>query len=269
METSAERDGVQPNQQSYFLALSGVVALGDGGAVQQIVLRMLERLQEHPTAAHANFVAESWCLAGKTRRAQRFLDSLDTTSLCQVRQADGATCRCLTRKNEESHALLAAGWAAAGEGERAAEVMIGMAVAGLDPNKVDLNSIVDHWRKGKRRRCALGAPASSRAPRLSIVRVQHAIPGLVTSACPSCRSTLGHEIALPELSGARQSPSSPPERPHAGPRGGSRMPAPSAQRQWGVSADTPDPGLLTESRPRAHEGECRPATHPAVGAATS
>jgi len=30
-------------------------------------------MQEHPTPMLANFIVESWCLAGRTRRAQRFL----------------------------------------------------------------------------------------------------------------------------------------------------------------------------------------------------
>jgi len=211
MESTNEGEGAQPNETSYMLALSGLVSLGDGSEVHALVSRMLERLQEHPTPMLANFIVESWCLAGRTRRAQRFLDSLDSKSLCQVRLEDGTTCQCLTARNEESHAIVAAGWAAAGEGQRAAEAMVTMATLGFDPRKVDLNSIIVHWKQGKR------------------------------------RNTLGHEIVLPDLVGRpkRGPPFAPhkliPDDPAQIPEG-----SPGARRRWGQSTDTPDASL---SRP--------------------
>ena len=35
----------------------------------------------------------------------------------------------------------------AGEGQRAAEAMVTMATLGFDPRKVDLNSIIVHWKQ--------------------------------------------------------------------------------------------------------------------------
>lgn len=142
MESAEHGEGTSPNEQSYLFALSGLTSLGDGEEVLRLVTRKLDRLQMHPTSVHANLVAESWCVAGRIRRAQRFLESLETESMCRVRLEDGTRCKCLTPRTENSLALLAAGWASSGEGNKAAEVMMTMAMAGFDPNKVQTRPVM-------------------------------------------------------------------------------------------------------------------------------
>eukprot|EP00293_Proteomonas_sulcata_P017106 CAMPEP_0184308074 /NCGR_PEP_ID=MMETSP1049-20130417/16637_1 /TAXON_ID=77928 /ORGANISM="Proteomonas sulcata, Strain CCMP704" /LENGTH=197 /DNA_ID=CAMNT_0026620697 /DNA_START=56 /DNA_END=649 /DNA_ORIENTATION=+ len=108
-----------------------------------------------------NFMVESWCVAGHIKKAKKIVDLMSQESICEVILPQGKEagnseglnpkCRCCCTPDENTYAVLAAGWASVGKADNAAEVLLSMADKGFDASMIDLNGIVQNWKARKRR----------------------------------------------------------------------------------------------------------------------
>jgi hypothetical protein len=121
--------------QTYMLVTSGMVRYGNGELVETMVHRMLRQTRQPATARCLNLVVETWCIAGSMKKAQKALERMQVELGCDA--------------DEETYALLAAGWAQTGKIRVASDVLLGLALKGYDSSKIDLNSIVFDWRAKK------------------------------------------------------------------------------------------------------------------------
>jgi pentatricopeptide repeat protein len=159
LESAGADEGPEPTKHTYLLVLSGLVTLGDGDRVKEMVVRMMDRLQEHPSTMLMNFIVESWCISGRMKKAKKFATTFQQKSMCSVQvtvvddhgNRSVQTCRCCPRADEHTHAILAAGWANIGNAEVAAEALLSMAEMNLDSSKIDMNQFAQYWKTGKRR----------------------------------------------------------------------------------------------------------------------
>ena len=131
-QAAVEGAGDVPSKQSHVIVISGLVRHGDGRRVEAMVRRMLQRTGTPADALCVNLVVETWCIAFDIKQAQKVLVNMQSEWGCEA--------------DEETYALLAAGWAQAGKMNAASDVLLRLAGKGLDASKIDLNSILNDVR---------------------------------------------------------------------------------------------------------------------------
>jgi pentatricopeptide repeat protein len=135
IESAVSGGGERPTKATYVIVISGMLRGGDGERVETMVRRMLRQTGEAADALCLNLVVETWCIAGKMKDAQRALERMQSDLGCPP--------------DEETYALLAAGWAQAGKLRVASDLLLSIASQGYDSSKMDLNTITYDWHSKK------------------------------------------------------------------------------------------------------------------------
>jgi pentatricopeptide repeat protein len=135
IESAVSGGGERPTKATYVIVISGMLRGGDGERVESMVRRMLRQTGEAADALCLNLVVETWCIAGKMKDAQRALERMQSDLGCPP--------------DEETYALLAAGWAQSGKLRVASDLLLSIASQGYDSSKMDLNTITYDWHSKK------------------------------------------------------------------------------------------------------------------------
>jgi pentatricopeptide repeat protein len=122
-------------KQMYVLVISGIVRHGNGKRAEEMVCRMIKRTGMQADALCINLVVEAWCIAGDMKTAKRVAVRLQEELKCDA--------------NEQTFALIAAGWAKAGKPAVACNTLLSLTSSEYDAEKIKLNPIITDWTKNR------------------------------------------------------------------------------------------------------------------------